>query len=87
LRCGKWVPDGDKVKVICNNTKSPIVQKTMNEIGVISSVKSVQSINRINMIYVQFDKDMWQGLSVIGFWENEIEKVVTKGEQLMLFEI
>jgi len=66
---------GDKVRVICNSTEFFIVQKAMNEVGVISSMK--------DMIYIQFNKNIWQGLTVIGFFESEIEKVVTKGQQLL----
>lgn len=66
---------GDRVKVICNNTGSFVVRKAMNNVGVISSME--------NMIYIQFNKDIWHNLTVIGFFEFEIEKVVTKGEQLL----
>ena len=71
---------GDKVKVIYNSNRSSIVAKAMNKIGVVKSTYST-------MVCVKFNENILTNISVISFYENEIEKVVTitKGQQL-LFE-
>jgi len=39
------------------------------------------------MIYVKFDEEALPGLSRLGFYKNEIERLFTKGQQLLLFEL
>ena len=68
---------GDRVKVIYNSNGSGIVKKAMNQIGVV--VRHKVGI----MVYVKFDKVVWGTLTEIGFYENEIEKAITKGQQLL----
>lgn len=68
---------GDKVKVVYNSNGSGIVARIMNKIGTVH--KPVQ----FGLIYVEFDEIVYSDLSCIGFYKDEIEKVVTKGEQLL----
>ena len=67
----------DRVKVIHNSDGSDIVKNAMNQIGI------VVRCNKGSMIYIEFGKVVWQTLTMIGFYENEIEPVSRKGEQLL----
>jgi hypothetical protein len=68
---------GDRVKVIHNSNGSGIVKGAMNQIGIVVKYRGD------GMIYVEFDKVVWQTLTAIGFYENEIEPISRKGEQLL----
>lgn len=70
---------GDKVKVVYNSNDSGIVRQAMNKIGIVKSIHN----NPFAMIYVEFDEVVYSDLSTIGFFKDEIEKVVTKGQQLL----
>ena len=76
---------GDKVKITNNNRGSYVVGCARNKIGVINCIRNYANND---MIYVAFDEEIYSGLLVVGFFKDEIEKVVPvvpKGKQL-LFE-
>ena len=71
---------GDKVKVIYNSNGSGIVKAAMNKVGVVHKCSDYD-----DLLYIEFGEKVFSDLFIIGFFKNEIEKVSTKGEQL-LFE-
>lgn len=66
---------GDRVKIVSNNKGSGIVGNAMGKVGTVHHISS--------MIYIKFDKKAWQDLTIIGFFEDEIEKVSRIGQQLL----
>jgi len=71
---------GDKVKVVYNSNRSDIVKRAMNKTGIVKSMG-------LELVYVEFGEEIWGGYLAIGFYENEIEPVIMKGQQLLLFEL
>lgn len=67
---------GDKVKVIYNSNGSGIVKRAMNKIGIVKSINP-------EMIYIEFGEVVYSDLSATGFYKNEVEKINTKGQQLL----
>jgi hypothetical protein len=67
---------GDKVKVVHNRNDSFLVKQAMNYIGVVESI-------HIRMINIKFDKKIQENLSIMGFFEDEIEKINIKNQQLL----
>lgn len=67
---------GDKVKVIYNSNGSGIVTRAMNKIGVVESTYDT-------MVNVEFNEKILSNISIISLYKNEIEKIFTKGQQLL----
>ena len=74
---------GDKVKVVCNHTDNKFVQAAMNKIGIVVSVPCVRRGRNDETFFVQFDEDVYCGLNEVGFYEDEIKKVIVKNQQLL----
>lgn len=69
---------GDKVKVFCNNRNSYLVEKAMGKIGVVRSVGDLSC-----GVHIEFDTEVIPNISLVFFYEDEIEKVSEKGKQLL----
>jgi len=74
---------GDKVKVFYNSNGSGIVKQAMNKIGIVKSVHNPDSSECPGMVYVEFGEIIFSTVSCVGFFKGEIEKVSTKGQQLL----